>query len=205
MSEKITIKDIAEKADVSVGTVDRVLHNRSNVSQLAKEKVKKALISLNYHPNVYASTLAYNKSYTFVLLMPTHESEAYWEEIEQGVNKAMDSLRDFNIDVKFMYYKRFENQSFISQYEACLKEEPNGVIIVPVDIEVTKDFTNILHEKHTPLHSARLIHARSQTPLILGAGLFLQRIFCGQDADAHRFRRETNNAAETSQGRTSDK
>lgn len=150
MSEKITIKDIAEKADVSVGTVDRVLHNRSNVSQLAKEKVKKALISLNYHPNVYASTLAYNKSYTFVLLMPTHESEAYWEEIEQGVNKAMDSLRDFNIDVKFMYYKRFENQSFISQYEACLKEEPNGVIIVPVDIEVTKDFTNILHEKHTP-------------------------------------------------------
>ncbi|NJM15695.1 MAG: LacI family DNA-binding transcriptional regulator, partial [Bacteroidales bacterium] len=28
MSEKITIKDIAKLANVSIGTVDRVLHNR---------------------------------------------------------------------------------------------------------------------------------------------------------------------------------
>jgi len=150
MSEKITIKDIAEKANVSVGTVDRVLHNRSNVSQLAKEKVKKALISLNYHPNVYASTLAYNKSYTFYLLMPLHESEAYWQEIEQGVDKAIDSLRDFNIDVEIMHYKRFDNTSFIDQYEECLRQEPSGVIIVPVDIEVTRVFTDILHERNIP-------------------------------------------------------
>jgi len=78
MSEKITIKDIAEIAGVSVGTVDRVLHNRANVSQFAREKVEKALKNMNYHPNVYASALAYNKSYTFFLLMPIHESEAYW-------------------------------------------------------------------------------------------------------------------------------
>ena len=30
--EKIRIKDIAELSGVSVGTVDRVLHNRPNVS-----------------------------------------------------------------------------------------------------------------------------------------------------------------------------
>ena len=52
MSEKITIKDIAEIAGVSVGTVDRVLHNRANVSQSAREKVAKALKNMNYHPKV---------------------------------------------------------------------------------------------------------------------------------------------------------
>lgn len=31
MLEKIRIKDIAERAGISVGTVDRVLHNRPNV------------------------------------------------------------------------------------------------------------------------------------------------------------------------------
>ena len=77
MTERIRIKDIAEKAGVSVGTVDRVLHNRPNVSKPALEKVKKVLTEMNYQPNVYASALAYNKSYTFFLLMPQHESEAY--------------------------------------------------------------------------------------------------------------------------------
>ena len=42
-NEKIRIKDIAERAGVSVGTVDRVLHKRPNVSKKALEKVKKAL------------------------------------------------------------------------------------------------------------------------------------------------------------------
>ena len=150
MSEKITIKDIAEIAGVSVGTVDRVLHNRVNVSQSAREKVEKALKNMNYHPNVYASALAYNKSYTFYLLMPIHESEAYWEEIEQGAQKAIETRRDFHIDVKIMYYERFNNDSFIEQYKKCIEQNPDGVIIVPVELDVTKVFTDSLHDKQIP-------------------------------------------------------
>lgn len=150
MSEKITIKDIAEIAGVSVGTVDRVLHNRANVSQSAREKVEKVLKNMNYHPNVYASALAYNKSYTFYLLMPIHESEAYWEEIEQGAQKAIETRRDFHIDVKIMYYERFNNDSFIEQYKKCIEQNPDGVIIVPVELDVTKVFTDSLHDKQIP-------------------------------------------------------
>ena len=43
MTEKIRIKDIAERAGVSVGTVERVLHDRPNVSAPAREKVKRPL------------------------------------------------------------------------------------------------------------------------------------------------------------------
>ena len=102
MKEKIRIKDIAEKSGVSVGTVDRVLHNRPNVSKSAREKVESVLNNINYQPNMYASALAYNKSYTFYCIIPKHESEAYWEEIEEGANKACESRRDFHIDVKMM-------------------------------------------------------------------------------------------------------
>lgn len=42
MADKVRIKDIAEKSGVSVGTVDRVLHNRPNVSKTAREKVEKS-------------------------------------------------------------------------------------------------------------------------------------------------------------------
>ena len=47
MSEKIRIKDIAEKTGVSVGTVDRVLHNRPNVSKSVREKVEAVLKNIN--------------------------------------------------------------------------------------------------------------------------------------------------------------
>ncbi len=59
-ADKIRIKDVAELAGVSVGTVDRVIHNRPNVSKTAREKVEKALKEMDYHPNMYASALAYN-------------------------------------------------------------------------------------------------------------------------------------------------
>ena len=54
MNEKIRIKDIAERAGVSVGTVDRVLHERPNVSKPAREKVEKALREMIYHPQFFS-------------------------------------------------------------------------------------------------------------------------------------------------------
>ena len=95
MAEKIRIKDIAERAGVSVGTVDRVLHKRPNVSASALKRVEKALEEMNYQPNMYASALAYNRSYKFYCLIPKHASEAYWDEIEMGAMKAIEQRRDF--------------------------------------------------------------------------------------------------------------
>lgn len=51
-SDKIRIKDIAERSGVSVGTVDRVLHNRPNVSGKARAKVETVLKEINYQPNI---------------------------------------------------------------------------------------------------------------------------------------------------------
>ena len=150
MTEKIRIKDIAEMAGVSVGTVDRVLHNRPNVSSPAKEKVEKALKEMNYQPNMYASALAYNKSYTFYLFIPNHEQETYWEEIEEGAKKAMESRRDFHIDVRIIYYERFSDESFATKSAECLAGNPDGVIVVPPELDITRQFTDKLHEANIP-------------------------------------------------------
>src|SRR3712207_884166 len=134
MTEKIRIKDIAERACVSVGTVDRVLHNRPNVSPSAREKVEKALKEMNYQPNMYASALAYNKSYQIQIVLPKHESEAYWEEIEEGARKAMEARRDFHINVSFHYYERDRKSTRLNSSHAnisyavfCLKKKKHDV------------------------------------------------------------------------------
>ena len=147
---KIRIKDIAERAGVSVGTVDRVLHERPNVSPKALEKVKKALEEMDYKPNMYASALAYNKSYKFYMVLPKHESEAYWEEIEAGARTACERFRDFRVSNNVVYYNRFSVETFDKTMSEVMKQEPDGVIVVPSRLDVTTKYANIMHESNIP-------------------------------------------------------
>ncbi len=148
--EKTRIKDIAERAGVSVGTVDRVLHNRPNVSPKALEKVQKALEEMDYKPNMYASALAYNKEYTFYCIIPKHESEAYWEEVEEGAYAGCERRRDFGISVKMMYYNRFSLETFAKVMNECMKQKPDGVIIVPTKLEMMRKYADLMHEQNIP-------------------------------------------------------
>ena len=148
--DKIRIKDIALRAGVSVGTVDRVLHKRPNVSKKALEKVEKALEEMDYEPNVYASALAYNRNYNFCCIIPQHTSEAYWEEIEEGVNDATQLLRDFHVSLQMVYYERFNGESFQEATQECLKAKPDGVIVVPSKLELTREFTDQLTNLSIP-------------------------------------------------------
>lgn len=150
IAEKIRIKDVAELAGVSVGTVDRVLHGRPNVSPAARQKVDEALKKMNYHPNVYASALAYNKKVRFYCIIPKHESEAYWEEIEEGAIAACQHYSDFHVNMKMLYYNRFDKGTFTRAVGTCLKEQPDGVVIVPSTLEATREFTDTLHDKNIP-------------------------------------------------------
>ena len=148
--ENITIKDIAARAGVSTGTVDRVLHKRPNVSKSALEKVNKALEELDYRPNMYASALAYNKTYTFYVVLPKHEQDAYWDEIEEGAQACCQFRRDFGISLKFIYYERFNATAFTKMVREFLTAKIDGVIIVPATLEQTARFTEKLTEKQIP-------------------------------------------------------
>lgn len=150
VNSKIRIKDIAERAGVSVGTVDRVLHKRPNVSAEALKKVETALAEMNYQPNVYASALASNKSYDFYLLLPKHESEAYWAEVEDGAMHARDNIRDFKVQVNTLYYDRFAYDTFEKVCEQCIENQADGVIIVPSTLDVTRKYTDQLQERQIP-------------------------------------------------------
>lgn len=150
MAERIRIKDIAEKAGVSAGTVDRVLHGRPNVSAKARAMVEKALREQNYRPNIYASALAYNKSYSFSALIPRHEQIAYWEEVEQGIRMAVEAHKDLNITADIDYYDRFDDQSFINIANSCIAKRPNGIVLVPVGLDATREITDKLHALSIP-------------------------------------------------------
>lgn len=144
LPERIRIKDIAQLANVSVGTVDRVIHGRSGVSEASKKRVEEILKQLNYQPNMYASALASNKKYAFSCLLPQHLEGEYWTAIEAGIYEAVIAYSDFNTSVKINYYDPYDYHSFVNASKAILKEEPDGVMVAPTAPQYTKGLTNQL-------------------------------------------------------------
>jgi len=78
-SISVRIKDIAEKAGVSTGTVDRVLHKRGKVAPDVERRVLQALKEMNYEPNLIARALGSNKSYRIAALLPDPAYDSYWQ------------------------------------------------------------------------------------------------------------------------------
>ena len=99
----ITIKDIAEEADVSVTTVSRVLNDKPNVNPNTRKKVLKKINELGYKPNSIARGLALQKTNTLGLIIPDI-SNPFFPDIARGVedmaNKKGYSVIFCNTDNK---------------------------------------------------------------------------------------------------------
>ena len=65
--KQVTLKQIAERAATSVGTVDRALNNRGRISPETKKKILTIAEELGYQPNKIASALSRGRSYRILI------------------------------------------------------------------------------------------------------------------------------------------
>ncbi len=150
MPIKIKIKDIAEKAGVSAGTVDRVLHNRGNVSKETKKKVLEILEQIHYTPNLSASALASKKTFVFYSVIPNCEPGGYWKMVEVGLRRAEQELSDFKVLLKINYFDQYDSASFIRAMDETLKNAPDGILFPPFQKQITLDYTRQMEELGIP-------------------------------------------------------
>ena len=144
------IKDIAKMAEVSAGTVDRVLHNRGRVSEESLEKVKKALKKIDYHPNLIARSLASKKTCRIMTVIPSFVSGEYWSEVNKGINKAEQEFSDFHLEIQGRFFNQYDKVSFDTIVEEIKKEDYQGVIIATLFKDSTFNFTQWLDKKGIP-------------------------------------------------------
>ena len=67
---KITIKELAERLNLSISTVSRALSDSYETSEETKKRVKALADELGYRPDVYASNLRSKKSRTIGVIIP---------------------------------------------------------------------------------------------------------------------------------------
>lgn len=75
---RATIKDVAKLAGVSPSTVTRVIQNSSAISQKTKDSVRKAMVELNYHPNLNARSLVSSYTQVIGLVLPD-DSDIFYQ------------------------------------------------------------------------------------------------------------------------------
>lgn len=88
-NDKVTILEIAEKANVSPSTVSRVLRGMAGVKGYKREAVLQAMNELDYRPNIFAQSLASGQSMTLGVLTQNFGSPFY-DGILQGILQGLD-------------------------------------------------------------------------------------------------------------------
>ncbi|OHD55303.1 MAG: hypothetical protein A2014_03190 [Spirochaetes bacterium GWF1_49_6] len=93
LTRKITIYDVAKRANVTIATVSRVINGKDNVSAPTKEIVMQAIEDLNYYPSPIASGLSKRKSQEIGVLVPFFFGEFFLKLLD-GIAKE---LHDFDL------------------------------------------------------------------------------------------------------------
>lgn len=150
-NSQIRIKDIASKANVSIGTVDRVLHNRGEVAEKTRRKVLQIIQELNYHPNILASTLASKKTVLFATLFPQPPSpEGYWNKPLKGVLMRISELHQYGVTTLNFTFSQSDAADFEVQANRILDMNPDGVVLAPFYMRESSRLTSMLQERKIP-------------------------------------------------------
>jgi LacI family transcriptional regulator len=182
--KKARIKDIAIRSGVSIGTVDRVLHNRGEVAEDTRKKVLKVASELNYTPNLMAQALKTRRRFNLVSLLPVPTGEnSFWNKHPEGMNKAISELDQFPVTLNQVTFDLNLEKDFQQKTGLVLELQPDGIILAPVFKTESVAFCTILHEKKIPFVFVDNYLAETDFLAYIGEEIYTSGRVAGQLSD----------------------
>ncbi|MCK5249220.1 MAG: substrate-binding domain-containing protein [Spirochaetaceae bacterium] len=128
-----TLKDIAENAGISIGTVDRILHKRGRFSSETADKVRRITRELGYTPNLMARQLSKSKNCRIGVFLPRPEQDsAYWSLPLNGIRRAERELGPFGLSLEILHYDRYDAESFNKVGSKLQGAYYDGILMAPL-------------------------------------------------------------------------
>ena len=112
-----TIREVAERAGVSIKTVSRVVNNEPNVRPSTRERVMAAVAALDYEPYPAARGLAGRRTFSIGLLYENPHEFSYIQKLLEGAYAACETtghalmLRPCNEDLTPAMVRQFARQT----------------------------------------------------------------------------------------------
>lgn len=139
VSRPITIRDVARRAEVGVGTVSRVMSNSPKVAAGTRERVLRAAEELNYVPNSVAGSLASRRTRVVAMLVPTLGNSIFAETVDGAAERLTQDGFQLMLG-NTGYSQELEDQLTL----AFLGRRPEGLILTgtrhsPATLKVLRD------------------------------------------------------------------
>lgn len=129
-----TIKEIAERADVSIGTVSNVLNGLPSVRDAARKRVLEAIEALDYRPSLLGRALRKDRTNMIVMIVPDITNPFFPDAVRGAEDIAFKNgfrLVLCNSDNSFA-----KESTYIREMQTY---RPSGLIVVPSDLSRSAD------------------------------------------------------------------
>lgn len=130
-TKKATIKDVAAAANVSIGTVDRVMHARGGVSKDTEEKIKAIAAELNYSPSSIARALVSKRNPIKIAVVYPDAEPHFWSQVEKGIRDFEKSYAFYGVEVLPFKNPSYRIDDQIRLFEELAKTDIKGVTAIP--------------------------------------------------------------------------
>jgi LacI family transcriptional regulator len=138
-----TIRDVALRAGVSLGTASYVLNGRSGVSERRRKLVLEAARDIGYRPNQLARGLRQQRTDVFGLCAPMISSAYFSELIEQFDALSAEPARHL-----MQVLSGGDSEREYQRVESLISRRVDGILLMPtINPERTLD---LLAENHVP-------------------------------------------------------
>ncbi len=143
---RITIKDIAQKLNISASTVSRALHDHSAIKKETKDAVKKLAEELEYYPNQQALSLLQNKTNTIGIIIPEITSH-FFSSIITGIQDIIGNT-NYNVII-CQTDELYSNEVAIA--ENFLKIGIDGLLVSPSSTTSNVDHFKKIQKRGIPI------------------------------------------------------
>ena len=92
------IREIAKSLDISIGTVDRALHNRPGINEQTRRRILQRAKALGYRPNLAARFLVSQKELRIGVNLP-QEIAPFFDLVREGIQDAVRSVETSDVRV----------------------------------------------------------------------------------------------------------
>lgn len=120
----LTLVDVAKVAGVSPMTVSRALHRPELVSQVTRDKVRKAVRETGYVPNMLAGGLASNKSRLVAIFLPTIANSIFADTVQSLIDRL--TVAGYQTLLGLTGYSAEQEEVLL---EAVLGRRPDGIVL----------------------------------------------------------------------------
>ncbi|MBN1501839.1 MAG: substrate-binding domain-containing protein [Spirochaetes bacterium] len=143
------IKDVAKRAGVSAGTVDRIIHNRGRFSEETADRVRKAISDLNYKTDIRARNFSLSLKCRIAVLMPFPElNNDYWKLPLEGMKNALEELSASHVTAEFFHFHEYNHDKFQNMIRNIRKKQFDAFVIAPLlHDEILKLFDTLFDDK----------------------------------------------------------